>query len=165
MGIGPQNLGAMGVKSSTSPLNKKDPKQSYADATGFEEVHFVDGKEIKGPRPGKFKPVDMGGFDVKSKSTLSQKSKSKNGKTKSEKEDFESKSVSRKHGAEDEADKLTMKSKTNKGKTKSKVKFKAVKDGKVLKSVQRNGRTVRESERKITKKAQARKAKRYYNSL
>ena len=125
MGIGPQNLGAMGVKSSTSPLNKKDPKQSYADATGFEEVHFVDGKEIKGPRPGKFKPVDMGGFDVKSKSTLSQKSKSKNGKTKSEKEDFESKSVSRKHGAEDEADKITMKSKTG---GKSKVKFKAVKE-------------------------------------
>ena len=164
MGIGPQNLGAMGMSSSShgcgSPLNKNKDKKKYSE--GYEVVHFVDGKEIKGPRPGKFKPVDMGGFDVKSRSTLNQKSKSKNGKTKYEKENFKSKTVSRKHGAENEADKITMKSKTG---GRSKTKFKAVQDGKVIKSVQKNGRTVRESERKITKKAQARKAKRYYNSL
>mgnify|MGYP001349544699 CR=1 FL=1 len=54
--------------------------------------------------------------------------------------------------------KLEYKSKGNK--VKEKEKFKAVKDGKLYKYVNKNGK-VRESERKITAKAQARKAKRW----
>ncbi len=94
---------------------------------------------------------------IKTKTT--QELKSKNGK---ETESFKSSSVSQEIDNPNNVStqRLKYKSKGNK----EKEKFKAVKDGKLFKYINKNGK-VRESVRNITPKAQARKAKRWVKKV
>tara|TARA_B100001059_G_C17648768_1_gene483292 strand:+ start:48 stop:434 length:387 start_codon:yes stop_codon:yes gene_type:complete len=82
---------------------------------------------------------------------------SKNGK---EKEKFQQTSTSQEIDTPNNVSRTNLKYRNKNGRKRSVQKFKAVKDGKLLKSKSVNGKNVRETERNISNKAQNRKAKR-----
>jgi len=142
-------------------LGGKEKPISWAEAHGMEEVHFNEaGQEVKGPRPGKFKPITIGPFTVDTKSTLKlgNLKTSKGNKSKSkELMEFEQESFSREKASKEfpkndpnNVSTLRLSSKKEyktdkKGAasfsttfTKQKEKFKAIENNELLKHVEKN---------------------------
>ncbi len=143
-------------------LGGKEKPISWAEAHGMEEVHFNEaGQEVKGPRPGKFKPITIGPFTIDTKSTLklSTLNTSKGNKSKrKESEEFKQESFSREQASKEfpENDpgnvstlKLSTKKKHKKDKkggvsfftnlTKEKEKFKGIENNELMKHVGKSG--------------------------
>ena len=129
-------------KITSSPLNKH-------------HVYRPGWERIENPNKNEVVPDSI----VKSKATT--ELSSKNGK---EKEKFRVTATSQEINKPNNVSRTELKSrKRNKNRRRSVEKFKAVQNGKLLKSKTVNGKNVRETEKNISNKAQDRKAKRLLN--